>query len=565
MIIVGVNAGEDFDGRPCDNGGAAILVDGMLAAAAAEERFSRKKYSGGYSEALSNLLKFANLDLKEVDVFCVSFFNNPHPPPMWAQQKHRTLLLAGTKQTLAFVPSHHLSHAYQAFFQSPFEQAAICIWDHEGTILSPAIGDPRLWDRERHSYYFGSGNQIEFVQREMSNPFAVGFGKAYSLVTNYVGLGTYLSAGKLMGLSSYGDARRFDRLGDLWEMRDDGTLTSKLDARDGSLALPLLFARNGVELSAPATSSDDISQWHCDLAAYVQCQIEKWANVKIKHLAKRLRTNKVCLSGGVALNSLLNSQIEKQLGLEVFVPSYASDPGQALGNAIWGHLTFEQSRPSGLVRWPSSSYLGTSASNDEILYAYSNWPHRDEYEVTKSDEPEKMTAELLAESKLVGWYQGRSEFGARALGNRSILANPTSPSTRDFLNRLKKREAFRPFAPAIMDDHLSEWFCCKESQLWRHMLGVADASNKAKSIMPAVVHVDGTSRLQSVSRDENARFYSLIEHFFELTGVPAVLNTSLNNGGQPMAERPIDALEVLRDVSLDALVANSFIIRKRST
>ncbi|MFO0646041.1 MAG: carbamoyltransferase C-terminal domain-containing protein [Polyangiales bacterium] len=550
---------------PIDSGGSALIADGVVVGALAEERVTRRKHDGGYRRSLDALLEHAGLAPDDVDFYYLSFYGSPLTPPAAIVEHHlRDLGLERSPERLVIVPSHHLSHAASSFFLSPFDEALVMVSDSEGSELAarPAAEAATGWC-ERNSYYIARHNQLHLLERDFEGPGAIGFGKAFTRFTRYVGLGDYHAAGKTMGLASYGQLS--PALGDLDLFTQDasGRLTSALGTTpETGGGIRRFFADRGVSIPPLGAAGAYEAQPYRDLAAFVQHQLCKWAERRLSPLLERTGLRKLCLGGGVALNSILNSHLEEVLGVEVFVPPYPSDEGQALGNALLGYI--EQ---AGLARNPLQpaarftdfAFLGPDykAARVEAVAVSA----RGHWTVERPADLSDAVAALLASGRFVGWFQGRSEYGARALGNRSILADPRDPETSRRLNRTKGREPFRPFAPSVLAPHAKEYFDRSGSPLLAHMLGVSRARADRAAEIPAVVHVDGTARVQVVSREDNPRFYDVIAAFHARTGIPMVLNTSFNAAGEPIVESPEDALRSAEAMRLHALVLGDFVLR----
>jgi carbamoyltransferase len=303
-----------------------------------------------------------------------------------------------------------------------------------------------------------------------------------------------------------------------------------------------------------------------NLAAYVQNQLSKWSLIKCADLVERTGITNICVGGGVGLNSIMNHYLEKNLQMPVFAPPFPSDQGQALGNAIFADINLslkcftphiEKQEP------PSFAYLGQAYSTHELSELIKNILKDNELYVYETDDATSITARLLTERKIIGWFQGKSEYGARALGNRSIIADPRTPEMKDKVNGLKGRESFRPLAPSGIEGFLEDYFEDTDSILLPYMLGVVPVKKKALQKVPAIVHVDNTARLQVVTKKINPKYYKLIKEFFDLTGIPIILNTSFNAAGDPIVENYLDAYSAFKKMPLDVLILENFIISKK--
>ncbi len=565
MIVAGINSGLDGALAPVRGGSAALIADGEILGAVAEERISREKWAGGFSAALPALLDDHGLSLTDVDAFYLSFYGNPPSPRDELIRLHLDELgLGRTPEKLVTLTSHHRSHAALAFFLSPFDEAAILTADNEGTLLSTGgdLHPPAALHCERNGYYWARGNQITLLSRDFSDPWHPGFGKMYNKFTEYVGFGDYHNAGKTMGLSGYAEVPDAFAGLELWEELPSGALASRVDdTNDCESDLREFFGRHGIDIPPPGRGDDYMDPRYCQMTAFVQDQLCRWAARRCGRLLDQCGARALCVSGGVGLNSVMNSHLERTLGVPVFVPPFPSDQGQALGNAIHGFV-----RESGWDRNPTLSprrfgdyfYLGPSHDAESIAAAAED--ARGAATRPDTDRLLEIVADLLDGGAVVGWFQGRSEYGARALGNRSVLADPRPAGMRDRVNDLKGRERFRPLAPSVLDHATAEWFEGTDSLLLPGMLGVVRVRPFARERVAAITHVDGTARVQTVSRRTNPRYFDLISAFHRRTGVPLVLNTSFNAAGDPIVETPSQAVAAYEKMHLDALVLDDWLI-----
>jgi carbamoyltransferase len=540
---------------------AALICDGRIVAAAEEERFTRKKHQEGWpSSAIAFCLNQAGI--KESDINHIAFYWRPwsfdslrnigrrlcylpvhpvfsagflmsemHDTAWYIFNLNRLRKQGGGHARIHFVP-HHASHAGNAFFCSPFDEAAVLTIDSRGEWATSVM-------------YHGKGNRLEQLGR-INLPHSIGV--LYLSVTNFLGFKTG-DEYKVMGLAAYGTPRYKDRFMRMIELRPDGTY--RLDASyfkvqhsPGRYEGYVSKKFSGI-FGAGRSPDEEITQEHKDIAASLQATLEEVVFHVLRRLYEKTGCKKLCLSGGVAQNSVMCGRITKETPFdEVFIQPASGDNGCSLGAAEW---TYNQ-----VLGMPRSAvfpgcYLGPEFSEKEILSSLENIAVE--------------TARLIANGKIVGWFQGRMEWGARALGNRSILADVTNPEMTDIVNRyVKHREDFRPFAPACTVEAASEYFECDGPS--PYMLNVFPASGKARQKMPAIVHVDGTARLQTVSRQENPLFYSLLEELNRLKGVPCVLNTSFNIKGEPIVCSPMDAIKCWSSTGLDVLVMGSFLLEK---
>ncbi|WP_291124888.1 carbamoyltransferase C-terminal domain-containing protein [Flavobacterium sp. UBA6031] len=568
MKIIGINSGIDGRFEKIDAGGSALIIDGKIIMALAEERITRVKHDCGYSKSLEFILKSTNLKMEDIDCFYISFYGTPYNPSKDVMNFHINKLgLHQRPESLITISSHHFSHAVSSFFLSPFEKAIIMVSDSEGSeLLFDASNIAATQWCERNSYYFASHNKIHLIGRDFESPGEIGFGKAYTRFTRYIGFENYHAAGKTMGLAAYGQLSKEMLDIDIWNMDYDGKLRSNLTSTSISgEGIKLFFENKGIKIPEMGTKNTYNDKEYQNLAAFVQYQLNKFSMRKIEYLVKMTGVKIVCIGGGVALNTTMNSFLENELGIKIFVPPYPCDEGQALGNAIYGYIQetkFGNNSTLPIKRFTDFIYLGSEYSDQQIESIFSDesisyWNINSDYDICKK------TSELIAKGYIVGWFQGKSEYGARALGNRSILADPRVAEFKSSLNIIKGRELFRPFAPSVLKEYADSYFEIKDSELYKYMLGVAKVKNDKIDVIPAVVHVDHTSRIHIVDRQSNELFYRLIFEFYSRTGVPLVLNTSFNFAGEPIVESPLDALKSATKMNLDILVIGKYLLTRK--
>ncbi len=567
MKIIGINSKFDAGMNEIYSGGCAYICDGEIMMALAEDRISRKKNDGGFNKSLVHIYREYNLTKNDIDYFYISFYANPMIPSEEMIKYHLKLLdIEQEPEKLVVMPSHHLSHACLAYFLSPFEDALIMVADNEGCLLSPKQAQEKsilFNDCERNSYYWAHGNCITLIDRDFQHSGEVCFGKAYNKFNEFIGFGSYLNAGKTMGLSSYGkNVSEWENI-DLWNIDQYGNLHSNIiETHDSFNDVAYFFNRHGLNVDKDLNYE---SEEYKNLAFFIQHQLNKWSVIKMQDLIKKYDINNICVSGGVALNGVMNWELEKELQANVFVPPYCSDPGQALGNAIYGYI--EQSGKSNNSyikkhKFDNYIYLGTeydkSRINEELVSLYKD---DDRVEIVVSDDILKIGAELLSQGKIIAFFQGRSEYGARALGNRSILAAPNSSEIRDRINTLKGRELFRPLAPAVLSEEWGSYFEGKQSILDSMMLRVVNVKKNRQNEVCGITHVDGTARVQEVKKEINPTFHQLITEFYRITQIPMVINTSFNRAGEPIVESPKDAVESFIAMNLDGLICGDCFLK----
>ena len=578
---------------------ACILVDGKIVAAAQEERFTRKKHDSNYPHnAIEFVLKFANLKLSEIDQ--IVFFEKPFlkferlletyvafapkgfvsfakAMPLWIKEKlfQKNLLFNKLKEhdqnyksdKNIFFSDHHLSHAASAFFPSPFDEAVILTADGVGEWATTTVA-------------VGKNENLE-IKKEIHFPHSLGL--LYSAFTYYTGFKVNSGEYKLMGLAPYGTPIYEDKVKQLLDLKDDGTF--RLDQKYFNYATGLTMTNekfNNLFGQKPRNPQNDkITQFHMDIAASIQKVTEEIMINLAKSIRKEFGISNLCLAGGVALNCVANGKILKEKIFEnIWIQPAAGDAGGSLGAALalW-HIDQGNKRIVDLNDDMKGSYLGTEYNQEEIerelKAAGAN------FETLNYEELIDKTTEFLSNEKAIGWFQGRMEFGPRALGGRSILGDPRSEKMQKNLNlKVKYRESFRPFAPSVLREDLPEWFEMNVDSPYmllvaninpnkkiemndeqKNLFGI-DKLNVKRSDIPAVTHVDYSARIQTVTKNTNSRYYDLISKFKEKTGCPIIINTSFNVRGEPIVNTPKDAFNCFMGTELDYLVIGDCILDK---
>jgi carbamoyltransferase len=577
MNILGINA---YHG----NASAAIVCEGRLVAAVEEERFNRVKYAAGFpAQAIRYCLKEAGLGLKDIDHVAVP--RNPYARlgtklfyalrmPAFARERMKVLAkFTGIPEALAQAfdtdparvassfhrVEHHQAHLASAFFVSPFERAALLSADGLGDFASTMWGS-------------GDGSRMR-IEGAVTFPHSLGL--FYSAVTQYLGFLKFGDEYKVMGLAAYGEAEQLEafrdivrangngfRLGlDYFTHHRTGPEMSWAEA-DKTPTLGKMFSEAMERRLGPKRNPEEpLEQRHRNLASALQTRLEEVYLGMLKRLAERTGLKAVCLAGGVAFNCVANGKIFDTTGFEqVYVHPAAGDAGLAVGAAyyVWHQIL---RKPRSFVM--GHAYWGPGYSRDEIRRAIdANGLGKNGCQIEELSEDNLMqrTAAIVAGGKILGWFQGRAEWGPRALGNRSIVADPRRPEMKEILNqRIKHREIFRPFAPSILAESTNEWF--EKSHPSPFMTLAYSVRPEKREKIPAPTHVDGTGRLQTVTREANPRYWSLIKAFEQLTGVPVVLNTSFNDN-EPIVCRPEEALDCFQRTQMDALVLGDFLITR---
>lgn len=582
MNILGINA---YHG----NASAALLCDGKLIAAVEEERFNRVKYAAGFpAEAIRYCLEEAGLTLGDLDHVAVP--RNPYARlatklfyavrmPSFARERAKVIVkFTGIPDALAAAfeidpktikaafhrVEHHQAHLASSFFVSPFDEAALLSADGLGDFASSMWG-------------VGRGNRMD-IDDAIAFPHSLGL--YYSAVTQYLGFLKFGDEYKVMGLAAYGQPEQMDAFRDIVRFSPNGSefgFRLGLDyfthhrtgpemswaESDKTPVLGKMFSDEmGKRLGGPARQPDQpLEQRHRNLASSLQARLEEVYLGMLRKLAAKTKAKAVCLSGGVAFNCVANGKIFDQTPFEqVYVHPAAGDAGLAVGAAfyIWNQ---KLGKPRSFVM--GHAYWGPSYSATEIRRAIdASDIVKGPYTVAALADPELMqrTAAIVADGKILGWYQGRAEWGPRALGNRSIVADPRRPEMKETLNRrIKHREIFRPFAPSILEEKTGEWF--EKSHPSPFMTLAYAVRPEKRDKIPAPTHVDGTGRLQTVSRDTNPKYHALISEFERQTSVPVVLNTSFNDN-EPIVCRPEEAVDCFLRTQMDALVLGNYLIVK---
>ncbi|OGG47211.1 hypothetical protein A2671_00165 [Candidatus Kaiserbacteria bacterium RIFCSPHIGHO2_01_FULL_49_13] len=550
---------------------ACLIKDGQLVAAAVEERFSRRKHDFSFPErAIAYCLDEAGIEMAAVDQ--VVFYEKPilkfdrilsqHLAawprsflpfylalPSWFNEKLRLRRILkkrlGYRKSVLYVP-HHLSHAASAFFVSPFRDAAVLTLD--------GVGE---WQTSTLS--IGRDRQIEQIA-EINFPHSLGL--LYSMLTAYLGFKVNNDEYKVMGLAAYGRPRYLERLRRLVDVKPDGSFALCLEYFSFLHAMRMYSPRFVKEFGPPREPESAITEYHQDLAASLQALTEEIVFKICAHLHRLTGSDRLCFAGGVALNSVLNGKLLKYTPFkEIYIQPEAGDGGGALGAAFYAyHQVFEQ--PRSFVM--DHAFWGPQYSRDQMK------KFLDERQIVYKEYADDQVllddiAQFIKNNFVIGWVQGRMEWGPRALGARSILSNPTNPKMQEILNlKVKHREPFRPFAPAVLADQVSEYFVPDDPLPLPvdFMLMVYPVKEAKQKLIPAVTHVDGSGRLQTVRRSHNAYYYDLIEKFGKLTGVPILINTSFNIRGEPIVCTPADAYRCMMGTGIDWLVMGKFLIKR---
>ncbi|MEM6883877.1 MAG: carbamoyltransferase [Verrucomicrobiota bacterium] len=580
---------------------AALVKDGEVLAAAQEERFSRIKHDSAFPQQATKYCLDEH-DISLADCEHIVFYDKPFLKferlmetyaalapsgfksfrmalPLWVKEKLflKSLLVEELEQfgdkddirSKLLFTEHHISHAASAFYPSPFKEAAILVMDGVGEWATTTLS-------------LGSDREIHNL-KEIYFPHSLGL--LYSAFTYYTGFRVNSGEYKLMGLAPYGKPKYVDLIKEhLIEVKQDGSFRLNMKYFNYPTGLTMTNERFADLFGGPAREGESrITQREMDLAASIQVVLEEVVIKLARSISEETGQKNLCLAGGVALNCVANGRLlEEGLFDQIWVQPASGDAGGALGAALYANHFYqgrERNIQSDGMDQMKGAYLGPSFKDEEISECLNQCGAK--WERLDRDELLKRVSEDLATELAVGWFQGKMEFGPRALGGRSILGDPRSPKMQSALNlKVKFRESFRPFAPAVLAEDVSDWFemnehspymlmvasvrsekCRKMSEADEALFGI-DKLNISRSEIPAVTHVDYSARVQTVHRETNSMFYDLISRFKEITGVPVLINTSFNVRGEPIVGSPEDAFRCFMGTDLDVLVVGSCYLKK---
>lgn len=556
---------------------AALLKDGQIVAAAMEERFTRKKHDFSFPiNAIEYCLKSKNISIEEIkhigfyekpfikferilfqhlEMFPRSFKTFLSSMPSWITEKLRLIKVIRKKLKykgdVLFI-EHHLSHAASSFFLSPFEKSAILIVD--------GVGE---WSTT--TYGIGRRNSINLIE-EIKFPHSLGL--LYSSITAYLGFSVNNSEYKVMGLSAYGERDRkknsyYQKLKKAIDFKNDGSYKLNMKYFSYHYADRMVSEKLCDLLGGPIREKEsEITQRHKDIAAALQILFEEVMAKMLDHVYKTTNCENIVIAGGCGLNSVFNGKILRNTKFKnIWIQPDAGDGGCSIGAALYiYHSVLNHQKRYSL----ENAYLGPEFSAQEIEDFLNK--NKIKYEKFENEtDVINSVAKLIYENKIIGWFQGRMEWGPRALGNRSILANPCNPEVRQLLNmKVKHREEFRPFAPAVCEDDAIKYFNCDIPIPGPadYMLMVYPVKDEWHKIIPSVTHVDGSGRLQIIKRYQNKLYYDLIKEFGKISGVPILINTSFNIRGEPIVCAPHDAYKCMMGTEIDYLAMDNFLIKR---
>jgi len=577
---------------------AALLRDGQILAAAEEERFTRKKHDYEFPQhAIDFCLRVGEIEARNLDY--VAFFEKPFVKferllltsmqtfprshrvfreamiswlgdKLWI--KHLIQRRLGVPASKILFSEHHLSHAASTFFCSPFEEAAILTVDGVGEWATASLG-------------VGKGTNIKLL-KEIRFPHSLGL--LYSAFTAFLGFEVNDGEYKVMGMAPFGEPRHTDKVYKLIRLSSDGSFELDMDYFSFHYSADRTFGTKFEDLFGPSRNPNSLfftdvsgypsyfgekpanykelekqNRYYADVAASIQSVTEE-VLLKMAHCAfKETGAKNLCMAGGVALNSVSNGRILRETPFEqIYIQPAAGDGGGAIGAALYAHHMV-LGQPRSFVM--EHAYWGEEHPPENIESFLQEKGIRYQ-RLEKEEKLIELVIDQLQKGQVVGWFQGRFEWGPRALGNRSILADPRRADMKDIVNvKIKFREPFRPFAPSVLAERAGEYFQLLDPPRHypaRFMLYVVDVKNAKRDLIPAVTHVDGTARLQTVSKELNPRYYQLIETFGQATGIPIILNTSFNLKGEPIVNTPHEALHTFSQSGMDVLVLGDYVIEK---
>ena len=580
MKIIGINAFH-ADSSAC------ILVDGKLIAAVEEERFNRIKHWAGFPiESIKYCLEETNLTISDIDQISINidpkanylkkiFFLFKHRPSLnliyKKLKKKKKYKSIGEIINLEFNKEkfkgkinnieHHYAHLSSSFHVSPYDEACILSVDGFGDFASTAWG-------------YGANTDIK-IENKIYFPHSLGI--FYQALTQFLGFKNYGDEYKIMGLAPYGKPKYVEKLRDMILIKNKGNFELNLDYfkfhkedfnyrwEDGKIEIEDLYTKKILDLLGPEREKDEpLNDFHKDIAHSTQRIYEEVFLNILNNLYEKYQNKNLCIAGGCGMNSVANGKIKNNTKFEnIYIQAAAGDAGGAIGAA---YATYFQNKNVERKFQMRHAYLGTSFNEIQILDCLKNNQEKIENQrcnynkISNNNELSKIVAKDISEGKVIGWFQGKMEWGPRALGNRSILGDPRRSDMKDILNlKIKRRESFRPFAPSILREHVSEWF--ENDDEVPFMMKVYQIKENKREEIPAVTHIDGSGRLQTVYKETNEKYHDLINEFYKLTNIPILLNTSFNEN-EPIVSKPEEALDCFLRTKMDTLVMGNYIIKR---
>ena len=580
MNIIGINAFH-ADSSAC------IIIDGQLVVAVEEERFNRVKHWAGFPiESINYCLNETNLKISDIDHISI----NIDPKANYLKKlmfliKHRpsiNLILSKLKRKKKYNSireiinkkfnidkfvgqinniEHHNAHLSSAFHVSPFDEACVLSVDGFGDFASTAWG-------------YGKNTEIK-INKKIYFPHSLGI--FYQAITQFLGFKNYGDEYKIMGLAPYGKPKFVNKLRQILLIKNNGNFELNLDYfkfykenfsyrwDNGKVEIDDLYSNKIYDLlGSECKKGEPITDFHKDIAHSTQKVYEEVFLDILNNLYNTYQSKNLCIAGGCGMNSVANGKIKNNTKFEnIFVQAAAGDAGGAIGAAYSTYYSYKNKKRKFQMK---HAYLGTSFNETQILECLEknkiNIKNQkcDFEKISNDNDLNKLVAKEISDGKVIGWFQGKMEWGPRALGNRSILADPRRSDMKDILNiKIKRRESFRPFAPSILREHVSNWFESDDEVPF--MMKVYQIKENKRSIIPAVTHVDGSGRLQTVYQETNRKYYDLINEFFKLTSVPILLNTSFNEN-EPIVSKPEEALDCFLRTKMDTLVMGNYIVKR---
>jgi carbamoyltransferase len=547
-MFIGISNGFSSYGKKLKQGGTCIIQDDSIQIAISEERITKEKHAGGFENSLNSCLSSLNQTTKQAIGIVTSSCCDFKPIT-----NHSNIF--NSSKSVDYV-SHHLSHAMGAYFCSDFDKAIVVVMDGGGNTLEEK--SENWWEnkREQLSIFLAEGNKIKLVNRYFSEPYEVGYGEAFRYATKFLGFGNTENAGKVMALSALQKKSNNLPIPNIFSLPQiiKNTPLEPIDT------IKNLIDKYNLQI-APLKQGHPFAEEHIAFSHYIQSSFQSHLASLINQNIEKLNVKNVCLSGGVALNCSANTFLLNNTNIHrLFVQPASNDSGQCIGNAIYSFLTHTKKD----IRFTlNNCYLGKKYTNIDVSVSKILTRHSESLALVSRDDGASLlkAAEMLINGEVVGLFQGRAEFGPRALGNRSILANPTSKRIKKFLNvKIKNREAFMPFAASVLEDRIFDIF---EDLVSDTMVLAPKLKQKWLKKIPGAAHADGSCRAQSVKPNNNPRLYQLIQNVYRINNIPMLLNTSMNIRGEPIVETVEDAISWFLRSEVNYLLVENMLIEKK--